>query len=225
MKKHQIALILGLLLAFESFLFAQEGVPFTHVVTSRDCDRFFVMDKDESGACYLAKKAEQLKVLWTTEGWFGPPELLFLGHEGRILVRVFTTLWTEDYAKPIAERRLVEFYRNGKSFRVYRVKDLLDTQKKIDKVQMGHDYEDIFFGGRLGFGKIRRSELRKHIPEEALLSLPSRGGATADNFFFIETAQNEQIVFALRGAREGGILYRGKRVKEDEADIQPHSNK
>ncbi len=47
------------------------------------------------------------------------------------------------------------------------------------------------------------------ISQEAVLALPPPNGVIADQFFYIETAPGEQIVFSIN---DGQILYRGEKA-------------
>lgn len=193
----------------------QEGVPFTHIVTALDSPRFFVMSEDDQGACYEAKGAGQIDLLWKTQGWFGYPEDLFLTHNGKTLVYVPKPFALTE--KPPEDMEVIRFYHEGKLQRTYRVRDLIKKPQDVSafSVSWTRYWHILEFKPRRGL--VGKEQLWVWLSAEGVRSLPERPPhLIAEQFFFVETSENEQIVFSID---DGKIIFRGP--KTEVANVEP----
>jgi hypothetical protein len=207
-----VALLIGVLVHVSG---AQEGVPFTHIVTSPDSPRFFVMDQEDRGGCYEAKTAGQLQLLWKTEGWYGYPEDLFLTHNGSMLVHIPKALFAKE---ELPESVVIAFYFEGKLVRVYRVKDLIKSPESLKTFWLDHRRFWDILEGTPRRGVVGRYELGRWIAEEGMRKLPERPpDLIAEQFFFVETIEKHQFVFNID---DGSIIYQGKKPEEPDGEVR-----
>jgi hypothetical protein len=215
--QRNVLLPVGILAVMMRAATAQEGVPFTHIVTALDSPRFFVMSEDDQGACYGAKGAGQIDLLWKTQGWFGYPEDLFLTHNGKTLVYV-----PKPFAltkEPPEDMEVIRFYHEGKLQHTYRVRDLIKKPQDVSAFSLNWTRYWYILEFKPRRGLVGKEQLWTWLSTEGIRSLPERPpDLIAEQFFFVETSENEQLVFSVD---DGKIIYRGPKPKVVKLEADP----
>jgi hypothetical protein len=191
--------------------------PLSYVVQGWDSECFFLMRSSFEGkkflgigTCYQIKEDGTFEKMWQIEGDYSYEGRIFLGGEGKILIRILEASQPQPDPENsrLSQQVILEFYNEGKSFKKVSVREVVDASKlvynsfRIFSTHQIFKYEDATapkMGRMLDFDFFDdedKETMRKTIKDET-------------EIFCIKTVQAEILVFTVA---DGTLIYR-KKVK------------
>lgn len=160
------------------------------------------------GTCYQIKEDGSFEKMWQIEGDYSFEGRVFLGGEGKTLIRIVEAFQTQPDPENagLSEKTVLEFYDEGKLFKKVSVREVVDSSKLkygAYRIFASHEifnYEDATapkMGRMLDFDLFDDEDkemMRKTITDET-------------EIFCIKTVQAELLVFKVS---DGSLIYRKK---------------
>ena len=160
------------------------------------------------GTCYQIKDNGSFEKLWQIEGDYSFEGRLFLGGEGKILVRIVEASQPQPDPEnsKLSQQTILVFYNEGKIFKKISVQEVVDASKleynsfRIFSTHQIFNYDDATAPkmGRLPyfdfFDDADKDAMRKTITDET-------------EIFCIRTVQAEILVFKVL---DGSLIHRKK---------------
>ena len=212
MNSKLVLLIFALLFCYRS---AGSPSPTSYVVQGWNSECFFLMRstfRDKTflgiGTCYQIKEDGSFDKLWQIEGDYSFEGRIFLGGEGKILIRIREAFQPQpDPANSaLAQQPILEFYNEGKLFKKLSVQEVVDPSKLLNnsfRIFSTHEifnYDDATTPkmGRLPYFNFFNDDDKEAIRKKA---------TDETEIFCIKTVQSEILVF---NVIDGSLIYRKK---------------